>query len=113
MRTLLRYLLDQRELRDHEAFLPHFRQAAQELAEFEGKPSLATLVPGRSTFEAWYYGQRQPQRDARRVLVRMLGGFSIEQLWSEVPDGTTPNVAPALSAPAPKTVPRPAWICTR
>ncbi|MEU6172758.1 hypothetical protein ABZ832_12595 [Streptantibioticus parmotrematis] len=99
MRTLLRYLLDRRELRDHEAFLPHFRQAARELAEFEGKPSLATLAPGRSTFEAWYYGQRQPQRDARRVLVRMLGGFSIEQLWTEVPEGTAPDVVPVLSAP--------------
>jgi hypothetical protein len=98
MRTLLRYLLDQRELRDHDAFLPHFRQAARELAEFEAKPSLATLTPAKTTFEAWYYGQRQPQRDARRVLIHMFG-YSIEQLWSEVPGGATPHPVPLFGAP--------------
>lgn len=98
MRTLLRYLLDQREWRDHDAFLPYFRQAACELADFEGKPSLATLAPAKATFEAWYYGKRQPQRDARRVLVRMFG-YSIEQLWSEVPEGTTPDLVPLFGTP--------------
>ncbi|MEK8170933.1 hypothetical protein NKH77_19300 [Streptomyces sp. M19] len=98
MRTLLRYLLDEREWRDHDAFLSHFKQAACEQAEFEGKPSLGTLAPAKATFEAWYYGKRQPQRDARRVLIRMFG-YSIEQLWTEVPDGTTPTPVPLFSAP--------------
>ncbi|MFD4986469.1 hypothetical protein [Streptomyces sp. NPDC058374] len=98
MRTLLRYLLDEREWRDHDAFLPHFRKAARELADFEEKPSLATLAPAKATFEAWYYGKRQPQRDARRVLVHMFG-YSVDQLWSEVPDGTAPAVVPLFSAP--------------
>ncbi|MFD7407988.1 GNAT family N-acetyltransferase [Streptomyces sp. NPDC059866] len=98
MRTLLRYLLDQREWRDHDAFLPYFKQAARELADFEGKPSLATLAPAKATFEAWYYGKRQPQRDARRVLVRMFG-YSIEQLWSEVLEGTTPAPVPLFGTP--------------
>ncbi|WP_331743762.1 hypothetical protein OH809_43805 (plasmid) [Streptomyces sp. NBC_00873] len=89
MRTLLRYLLDQRELRDHAAFLPHFKQAAGELAEFEGNPAIATLAPAKATFEGWYYGNRRPQRESRRVLVRLLG-YSIDQLWTEVPDGAVP-----------------------
>ncbi|MFJ4914650.1 hypothetical protein [Streptomyces sp. NPDC088726] len=89
MRTLLRYLLDQRELRDHAAFLPYFRQAAVELAKFEQNPAIATLTPARATFEGWYYGTRRPQRESRRVLVRMLG-HSIDQLWTEVPAGTVP-----------------------
>lgn len=98
MPTLLRYLLDQREWRDHDAFMPHFKQAARELADFEEKPSLATLAPAKTTFEAWYYGKRQPQREARRVLVRLFG-YSIEQLWSEAPEGTVPAAAPLFSAP--------------
>lgn len=97
MRTLLRYLLDQQELRDHEAFLPHFKRAARELAEFEENPSLLKLLPAKATFEAWYYGTRQPQRESRRVLIRLFG-FSIDQLWSEVPDGTEPDLTPLVSA---------------
>ncbi|MET7716304.1 hypothetical protein [Streptomyces sp. NPDC005407] len=98
MRTLLRYLLDEREWRDHDAFVPYFKQAATELAEFEEKPSLANFAPARATFEAWYYGKRKPQLDARRVLVRLFG-YSIEQLWGEVPDGTTPAPVPLFGTP--------------
>ncbi|MEW1660629.1 MULTISPECIES: hypothetical protein [unclassified Streptomyces] len=95
MRTLLRYLLDEREWRDREAFLPHFKKAARELAKFEGNPSLATLEPAKTTFEAWYYGQRRPQRDPRRVLVHMFG-YSIDRLWSEIPAGAAPETAGPL-----------------
>ncbi|MFH9467114.1 hypothetical protein ACH4LT_07430 [Streptomyces clavifer] len=91
MPTLLRYLLDQRELRDLAAFLPHFRKAARELAEFEENPAIATLAPAKATFEGWYYGTRRPQRESRRVLVRLLG-YSIDQLWAEVPAGTVPEL---------------------
>ncbi|MEV7284933.1 hypothetical protein AB0O01_10300 [Streptomyces sp. NPDC093252] len=81
MKKLFRHLLDERELRDHRAFLPAFRRAAHELAQIEDEPSLRRLDPALTTFEGWYYGHRQPQRDARRVLRHWLG-YSVEALWS-------------------------------
>lgn len=95
MRTLFRYLLDERGWEDYAAFLPHFREAARKLSEAEGNPSIATLEPASKTFEAWYYGQRRPQRDARRVLIRLFN-LSIDRLWSPVLDGTTPDTTPLV-----------------
>ncbi|MFJ6661354.1 hypothetical protein ACIQNG_34165 [Streptomyces sp. NPDC091377] len=81
MSTFFRYLLDQGELGDHRAFLAAFRKAARELADLEDDPPLRNLEPALTTFEGWYYGRRQPQRDARRVLRHWLG-HSVEVLWS-------------------------------
>ncbi|MEU0688136.1 hypothetical protein [Streptomyces uncialis] len=86
MRTLFRCLLDEREWRTHKAFLGQFSPVAARLG-------VSDIEPALTTFEAWYYGKRRPQRDARRVLVAMLG-YSIDQLWSEVPDGA--ESVPAL-----------------
>lgn len=99
MHTLFRYLLDQQKLTDYEAFLPRFRQAARELAEAEENPKLASLEPAFKTFEAWYYGRRQPQRDARRVLVRWFG-YTIEQLWGPPPADDGPLPRPSLFSTA-------------
>ncbi|GAA0617467.1 hypothetical protein [Streptomyces crystallinus] len=85
MPTLFRYLLDEAGLRDYNDFLPHFRLAARELDE----AGLRNLEPALKTFESWYYGKRQPQKDARRVLRRMFN-LSIDELWSDVPAGSTP-----------------------
>ncbi|MFJ5740123.1 hypothetical protein [Streptomyces microflavus] len=79
--TLFRRLIDERELKDPRAFLPRFAEQAQQLADRDGDVRLATLEPAASTFEAWYYGQRLPNRDARRVLVAWFG-HSIERLWA-------------------------------
>ncbi|MFC5804523.1 hypothetical protein [Streptomyces formicae] len=87
MRTLLRHLLDEREWHDYDVFLPRFQQAARELAEREGPESLARLEPAKRTFQGWYYGDRQPNVDARRVLVHLLG-HTIKQLWTRVPEDT-------------------------
>ncbi|MFI5634719.1 hypothetical protein ACIA8E_36295 [Streptomyces sp. NPDC051664] len=78
--TLFRRLVDERELRDPRAFLPRFVEQAKRLAEADSDPRLATLEPAPSTIEAWYYGQRMPNRDARRVLVAWFG-YSVERLW--------------------------------
>ncbi|MFF5893817.1 hypothetical protein ACFY72_34375 [Streptomyces globisporus] len=83
MTTLFRRLIDEQELRDPRAFLPRFREQARLLAERDGDVRLATLEPAVSTFEAWYYGQRLPNRDARRVLVAWFG-HSMERLWAPV-----------------------------
>ncbi|WP_334663155.1 hypothetical protein [Streptomyces cyaneofuscatus] len=79
--TLFRRLIDEQELKDPRAFLPRFTEQARLLAERDGDVRLATLEPAVSTFEAWYYGQRLPNRDARRVLVAWFG-HSIERLWA-------------------------------
>ncbi|MER5780237.1 hypothetical protein ABT104_00700 [Streptomyces mobaraensis] len=90
MRTLFRRLLEEQGATDHRAFLRHFKSAASELAELEGDPGLKGMVPARTTFQAWLYNGRLPQLDARRVLRHWLG-YSIEQLWSEAPDGPLPG----------------------
>jgi hypothetical protein len=97
MRTLLRQLLDTSGRSDYAAFLPDFKAAAQERAAIEANPSLCSLQPALSTFEGWYYGQRQPQKDARRVLTHMLG-YSIEELWSPAPEGAAPPAQAGASA---------------
>ncbi|WP_239481909.1 hypothetical protein [Streptomyces sp. CS014] len=85
MTTLFRRLIDERELRDPRAFLPRFAEQARLLADRDGDVRLATLEPAASTFEAWYYGQRLPNRDARRVLVAWFG-HSIDRLWATAPE---------------------------
>ncbi|WP_405797936.1 hypothetical protein [Streptomyces sp. NBC_01506] len=91
MGTLLRYLLDERELKSYSAFIGPFNEVAAELG-------LSGLQPAPSTLEAWYYGTRRPQNDSRRVLVNWFG-HSIEQLWTEVPEGSVPAF-PSLAGPA-------------
>ncbi|MFD5695312.1 hypothetical protein [Streptomyces rubiginosohelvolus] len=95
MTTLFRRLVDEQELRDPRAFLPRFREQARLLAERDGDVRLATLEPAASTFEAWYYGQRLPNRDARRVLVAWFG-HSIERLWAPAPEAAVASRGGAL-----------------
>jgi hypothetical protein len=45
------------------------------------------------TVEGWVYEGRKPQRVFRPAIVEMLG-LSIEQLWTEVPEGATPHFGP-------------------
>ncbi|MEV7660100.1 hypothetical protein AB0O39_38860 [Streptomyces anulatus] len=95
MTTLFRRLIDEQELRDLRAFLPRFAEQARLLAERDGDVRLATLEPAASTFEAWYYGQRLPNRDARRVLVAWFG-HSIERLWAPAPEAADASRGGAL-----------------
>ncbi|RLV64284.1 hypothetical protein STAN_7104 [Streptomyces sp. CBMAI 2042] len=95
MTTLFRRLIDEQELRDPRAFLPRFREQARLLAERDGDVRLATLEPAVSTFEAWYYGQRLPNRDARRVLVAWFG-HSMERLWAPVGEAAVASRGGAL-----------------
>ncbi|MEU5331427.1 hypothetical protein [Streptomyces parvus] len=95
MTTLFRRLIDEQELRDPRAFLPRFREQARLLAERDRDVRLATLEPAVSTFEAWYYGQRLPNRDARRVLVAWFG-HSMERLWAPVGEAAVASRGGAL-----------------
>lgn len=98
--TLFRNLVDEREWRDPQAFVHHFQQAANMLAEAQNAPGLRTCTPAASTFEAWYYGQRLPNRDARRVLVHLFG-LSIDRLWTEA--GPENETSTRLAGTSPTT----------
>jgi hypothetical protein len=87
-----RYTLEARGVRTPEDVLPLYREAAQRLG-------LQNADPAAKTVEGWFYEGRKPQRVFRPVVVEMLG-YSIEALWTEVPEGTTPNFVP-LSATSP------------
>ena len=84
MITLFRQLVDQGEMKDPRAFLPRFRESAHEVAELDHDPAVSTCLPAASTFEAWYYGQRKPTREFRRVLVHMFRPHTFDQLWGPV-----------------------------
>jgi hypothetical protein len=81
-----RYTLESRGVRTPEDILPLYKAAAAKLG-------LANTEPASKTVEGWFYDGRRPQRAFRPVIVEMLG-HSIDDLWTEVPDGTTPNCSP-------------------
>ncbi|WP_409055060.1 hypothetical protein [Streptomyces sp. SYP-A7185] len=88
-----RHLLEERGIRSHEEFLPPYRKAAERL-----QLTHAQVDPAPKTFQGWLYDGRKPNRVFRPVIVEMLG-YSIEDLWTEVPAGTEPTFVPLASTP--------------
>lgn len=85
-----RSTLEARGIRSPDDFLPDYRKAAERLG-------LRDVDPAPKTIEGWIYEGRKPQRVFRPAIVEMLG-YSIEQLWSEAPEGTTPHFVPLAGA---------------
>ncbi|MET8031061.1 hypothetical protein [Streptomyces avermitilis] len=85
-----RSTLEARGIRSPDDFLLDYRKAAERLG-------LRDVDPAPKTIEGWIYEGRKPQRVFRPVIVEMLG-YSIEQLWSEAPEGTTPHFVPLAGA---------------
>ncbi|MEV6590963.1 hypothetical protein [Streptomyces acidicola] len=85
-----RYALEARGIRTPEDVLPLYRETARRLG-------LRNAEPAAKTVEGWFYEGRKPQRVFRQVVVEMLG-HSIEDLWTEVPEGTTPDFVPLKGA---------------
>lgn len=85
-----RHTLEARGIRNPEDVLPLYREAASRLG-------LPNAEPAAKTVEGWFYEGRRPQRAFRPVVVEMLG-YSIEDLWTEVPEGTTPGFVPLAGA---------------
>ncbi|MGK5499184.1 hypothetical protein [Streptomyces sp. URMC 125] len=102
MRTLLRELVNGRNWQSYSTFRTKFRRAAQELAEREGDPRLATLTFSESTYERWLSGRVRPVPDARRVLVHMFG-YDIETLLAP-PQGGETALHSVSAAGAPTTL---------
>ncbi|WP_239476260.1 hypothetical protein [Streptomyces sp. CS090A] len=99
MTTLFRKIVDEQELKDPRVFLRRFAEQARLLAERDGDARLATLEPAESTVEAWYYGQRRPHRDARRVLVAWFG-HTIDALWAPAPESAVMSRGAVLDCEA-------------
>ncbi|MFF0066998.1 hypothetical protein ACFYRC_36945 [Streptomyces sp. NPDC005279] len=85
-----RHTLEARGIRNPEDVLPLYREAASRLG-------LPNAEPAAKTVEGWFYEGRRPQRAFRPVVVEMLG-YSIDDLWTEVPEGTTPGFVPLAGA---------------
>lgn len=85
-----RFLLEKRSIRSPEDFLRPYRAAAEELG-------VTGVEPAAKTFEGWFYEGRRPQRAFRPVIVKMLG-YSMDALWTEVPEGATPDFVPLVGA---------------
>lgn len=83
-----RFELERRSIRSPEDFLPPYRAAAAELG-------LTGAEPAPKTFEGWFYEGRRPQRAFRPIIVKMLG-YSIDVLWTEVPEGVSPDFVPLV-----------------
>ncbi|MFG3140936.1 hypothetical protein ACGFZA_32620 [Streptomyces sp. NPDC048211] len=85
-----RSTLESRGIRSPDDFLPEYRKAAERLG-------LRDVDPAPKTIEGWIYEGRKPQRVFRPAIVEMLG-YSLEQLWSEVPEGTAARSIPLTGA---------------
>ncbi|MEU9190324.1 hypothetical protein AB0D14_38560 [Streptomyces sp. NPDC048484] len=82
-----RLLLEERGIKSAEEFLPPYRVAAGRLG--------LDAEPAPKTFEGWFYDGRRPQRPFRPILIEMLG-YSLDDLWTDVPAGTTPAFVPLV-----------------
>ncbi|MGV9509319.1 hypothetical protein ACWDQZ_27340 [Streptomyces tendae] len=83
-----RFRLEQLGIRSAEDFLPPYKKAADRLG-------LANVEPAPKTFEGWFYDGRRPQKVFRPAIVEMLG-YSLDDLWTEVPQGATPDFVPLV-----------------
>ncbi|MGW3952720.1 hypothetical protein ACWEKM_17735 [Streptomyces sp. NPDC004752] len=90
MLLFFRSLLEERGIRTPDDFLPHYRKAAKRLG-------VTNADPAPKTIEGWIYEGRKPQRVFRPAIVEMLG-YSIDSLWTEVPEGSKPNLVPLAGA---------------
>ncbi|MFF8932322.1 hypothetical protein ACF1AO_34225 [Streptomyces longwoodensis] len=83
---LFRKVLKERGLSTPDDLLAEYRKAAERLGVRDAEPAPKTV-------EGWIYWGRKPQRAFRPVIAEMLG-YSVEQLWTDASEGTTPQSAP-------------------
>ncbi len=85
-----RQTCEARGMRTPEDFLPKYREAAKRLG-------MDSVDPAPKTIQGWFYEGRKPQRAFRPVIVEMLG-HSIDDLWRDVPEGSSPSFVPLTGA---------------
>jgi hypothetical protein len=86
-----RHICEARGLRHPDDFLREYRATASRMGLQNADE------PAPKTIEGWLYEGRKPQRAFRQVIVEMLG-YSVDDLWSEVPEGTGPRFVPLAGA---------------
>ncbi|APU42977.1 hypothetical protein BSL84_27560 [Streptomyces sp. TN58] len=83
--TLFQTLINQRGWQDYTVFKKRYEQAAKQLADAEGDPSIATATVEKRQFHRWLRGDvRTPQTVSRRVLEFMFPGFQASRLLEAV-----------------------------
>ncbi|WP_432064646.1 hypothetical protein [Streptomyces sp. C10-9-1] len=86
--TLFQTLINQRGWRDYQVFKRRYEQAAKQLAELEGPPSISTATIEKRQFFRYAHGEvRTPQTVARRILEFMFPGIPAARLLGPVPSG--------------------------
>lgn len=85
--TLFRVLVQERHWDNWVVFCGHFEETARALAKEVNAPRLASVTVARRTFDRWFAGDWYgcPQKDAARVLERLLG-FPRTELFAPAPD---------------------------
>ncbi|MQS39047.1 hypothetical protein FFZ77_26755 [Streptomyces katsurahamanus] len=90
--TLFQTLIDQRGWQDYQVFQRRYEQAAKQLAELEGPPSIATATIEKRQFFRYAHGEvRTPQTVARRVLEFMFPGIPAARLLGPAESGQRPS----------------------
>ncbi|WP_405938482.1 hypothetical protein OG338_19215 [Streptomyces sp. NBC_00726] len=98
-KTLFQTLINQRGWQDHQVFKRRYEQAARQLAELEGPPSIATATIEKRQFFRYAHGEvRTPQTVARRVLEFMFPGIPAARLLGPAPSGPQPETAPSTAS---------------
>ncbi|MER6498378.1 hypothetical protein ABT218_02910 [Streptomyces sp. NPDC001455] len=93
-KTLFQTLINQRGWQDHQVFKRRYEQAARQLAELEGPPSIATATIEKRQFFRYAHGEvRTPQTVARRVLEFMFPGIPATRLLGPAPIGPQPETS--------------------
>ncbi|MFF9349483.1 hypothetical protein [Streptomyces sp. NPDC014734] len=91
-KTLFQTLINQRGWQDHQVFKRRYEQAARQLAELEGPPSIATATIEKRQFFRYAHGEvRTPQTVARRVLEFMFPGIPATRLLGPAPSEPQPE----------------------
>ncbi|MEW1632605.1 hypothetical protein AB0469_00840 [Streptomyces sp. NPDC093801] len=93
--TLFQTLINQRGWQDYTVFKKRYEQAAKQLADAEGDPSIATATVEKRQFHRWLRGDvRTPQTVSRRVLEFMFPGFQASRLLEAVSSGLVSSPVP-------------------
>lgn len=96
--TLFKALIDQRGWQDYQVFKKRYEQAARQLAELEGPPSIATATIEKRQFFRYAHGEvRTPQTVARRILEFMFPGIPAAHLLKPVPSKPGPGVPQSVA----------------
>ncbi|KOT52699.1 MULTISPECIES: tetratricopeptide repeat protein [Streptomyces] len=91
--TLFQLLIQRRKWTKYEVFLDRYQATAQQLADTEGPPGLATATIEKRQFLRWAHGEMKglPRNEARRILEAMFCPSSVQALFAPAPSTPPPT----------------------